>query len=59
MSFCGTRNANQHHSVGALGLGEQHVTMVDTAVEHPSTAGSAEALSTRIRWPDIGPLQRR
>jgi hypothetical protein len=30
--------------------------VVDAAVEHPGTAGSAEALSARVRRPDIGLL---
>jgi hypothetical protein len=47
--MCGARDADQHHSLGPLGVGEPRVAMVNAAVEHPGTAGPAEALSAGIR----------
>ena len=46
--MCGARDADQHHSLGPLGVGEQRVAVVNAAVEHPGTAGPAEALSAGI-----------
>jgi hypothetical protein len=32
--MCGARDADQHHSLGPLGVSEQRVAMVNAAVEH-------------------------
>lgn len=49
LAIVSARDADKHHPVVTLGLGEKRIAVIHLATEHPCPTGAAEALPAGVR----------